>query len=436
MYFFNKTVGNASQSVKFVKRKSKLDAKHFVEILICGCISSDSVSLERMCVLLKSRGINITKQGLHQRFNAEARQLMKNLFTEALNKFKTEKDKTIKLLNTFTSVKITDSSTISLPESLQKTYKGLGGVSSKSSIKLQLTFDYLFGQIKKMDITGGCSSDQNYKQHLNNIQAGTLYLQDLGYFSAASFKKIHTNEAYFVSRHLYRTALFDKEGKEIDLLTLLKKSPCFLEKEVYLHKKEKLPVRIIAFRLSDSDMEKRMRKIRRSFSKKGKKPSKEVLTFAPWSIYVTNVSEKALSAEQVHLVYTVRWQIELLFKLCKSEIGIDKINGKNENRVICEIYAKLICVIQFLYLCFPFNYESNAELSLQKSYKLFKLRSRSFFNALRSKYRLINFMKKLIDDITEFCLKDRYRKTRRSTYKKLIDCTHTREEAVMRTSLA
>ena len=431
IHFFNKAIDDASQSVKFVKRKSKLDAKNFVETLICSCISGDSVSLERMCALLKSRGIKMTKQGLHQRFNADAQQLMKKLFARALDQFKTEKDKTIKLFSSFTSVKITDSSTVSLPENLQEIYRGLGGVSSKSSMKLQLTYDYLSQQIKKMDITGGCASDQSYKQHLDHIEAGALYLQDLGYFSAALFRKIHVNKAYFVSRHLYRTALFDRDGKEIDLLATLKKSPDFLEKEVYLHKSEKLPVRIIAFRLSESEMEKRMRKIRRSFSRKGKRPSKEVLKFAPWSIYITNVSDKVLTAKQVHLVYTVRWQIELLFKLCKSEIGIDKVNGRNENRVLCEIYAKLICVIQFLYICFPFNCENNDELSLQKSYKLFKLRGLGFFNALTSKYRFINFMKKLTDDITEFCLKDRYRKKRRSTYQKLIGCSHALEGVVM-----
>ena len=96
IHFFNKAIDDASQSVKFVKRKSKLDAKNFVETLICSCISGDSVSLERMCALLKSRGIKMTKQGLHQRFNADAQQLMKKLFARALDQFKTEKDKAVK----------------------------------------------------------------------------------------------------------------------------------------------------------------------------------------------------------------------------------------------------------------------------------------------------------------------------------------------------
>ena len=46
----------------------------------------------------------------------------------------------------------------------------------------------------------------------------------------------------------------------------------------------------------------------------GKIPSREVLQFARWSFYITNVSEKVLTAHQVHLMYTVRWQIELFFK--------------------------------------------------------------------------------------------------------------------------
>lgn len=259
--FFTKTVHQANKAVKFVKRKSKLTAQLFCETLICGCLSDSRISLERMCEMLKERGIKITKQGLHQRFNDEAKLLMQNLFEKSLIQFKTEKIEVIELLKPFSSVKITDSSGISLPKNLKNLYKGLGGNASEAGMKLQLTLDYLCGQVSAVTMTEGAKNDQGFTEYLNDIEKGALYLQDLGYFKINSFAKIHRSGAYFVSRYLYATAIFDKEHKRIDLLDHLEKSKFISEAEVFLGEKEKVPVRLIAFRLPDEAVEQRIRKM-------------------------------------------------------------------------------------------------------------------------------------------------------------------------------
>lgn len=41
----------------------------------------------------------------------------------------------------------------------------------------------------------------------------------------------------------------------------------------------------------------------------------------------------------------VRWQIELLFKLWKSHAKIDEWRSANPWRILCEIYAKLLCIL-------------------------------------------------------------------------------------------
>lgn len=419
--FFKKTVKDVSESVKFVKRESKLNAQLFCEMLITSCLCDDEVSLERMCGMLKERGTKITKQGLHQRFNEEAKRLMQNLFERSLDQFKTEKSDLIELLKSFSGVNITDSTGISLPANLKNLYKGHGGVSSEAGIKLQLMFDYLNGQVSKMTMTEGCRSDQGFTKYFEDIEKGALYLQDLGYFKLSSFAKIHQHGAYFVSRHLYSATLFDEQNQKIDLYEYLNQSGLFFERDVILGEKEKVPVRLIAFRLPADLLESRIRKIRRAFQRKGKTPSAEVLKFASWSIYITNVSKEIFSAEQVYLVYTVRWQIELFFKLCKGQVGINKIRGRSQNRVICEIYAKLICVVQFLYLCYPLRWDENQEISFEKAYKCLKMKGHDFFIALKSAYRLVKFIGQFISDIVDFGLKDKHRKKRKSTYSVLMD---------------
>lgn len=419
--FFSKTVNEVDKAVKFVKRQSKLTAQLFSETLIAGCLSDDKISLERMCEMLKERNVKITKQGLHQRFNDESKLLMQNLFEKALVEFKTEKSDLIELLKPFSSVKITDSTGTSLPSNLKDLYKGHGGASSEAGIKLQLMFDYLHSQVNKVVITAGCKSDQGFTEYFNDIEKGALYLQDLGYFKISTFANIHQNDAYFVSRHSYLATLLDEKKQKIDLLRCLEESGQVLEKNVFLGKKEEVPVRLVAFRLPDEVVEKRIKKIKRAFQRHAKPPSEEVLKFASWSIYITNTSEKVLNANQVHLIYTIRWQIELFFKLCKSDAGINKISGRSTNRIICEIYAKLICVVQFLYICFPLNWDADHEISFQKAYKSLKTRGRNFFLALKSPHRLFKFIEKYMSDVMDFGMKDRYRKKRKSTYRELMD---------------
>lgn len=423
MGFFNKTIVQVDKAVKFAKRKSKVGAQLFAEVLIVGCLSDPAISLERLCKLMKERQVKITRQGLHQRFNSEATVLMQNLFLESLEQFKTEKSGVIDLLKPFSSVSMVDSSGVSLPANLKDIYKGSGGAASEAGLKIQVLFDYLKGQVNQVTITEGSRNDQGFVDHLSQIKKSSLHLQDLGYFRLASFAAIQSKQAYFISRYLHPTKIINEVNEKIDLLNELGKSGPVFSKKIWLGQKEKIEVRLIAFRLPNEEVEKRIRKIYRSAQKKGKTPTKETLALAQWSIYITNVSENVLNDEQIHLVYSLRWQIELFFKLCKSEAGIARVSGKKSSRILCEIYAKLICVVMLLYFCFPFRWQDNQELSFYKAYKALKLGASNFFEALKSPYRFLKFMKTYISDIGEFARKDKYRKKRRLAYQKLMDST-------------
>lgn len=419
--FFNTTATKLGKAVNFVKRESKLTAKLFSESLVMGCLSNPNMALEDMRQLVKQRGVKISKQGLHQRFNQGATELMKGLFEASLQKFKAKRRDVIALLKPFSSVIILDSSSISLPANLKNLYEGFGGGASEAGLKIQMLLDYVNGQIKDITITGARKNDQSFKDHLNKIEKGALYLQDLGYFNTGSLDTIKKAGAYFISRYLSQTKVFDLDEEQIDLLKELQKSGSFFAKEVLLGQQNKVKARLVAYRLSDEEVEKRLRKLNKEAQKKGRALTQETLALARWSIFVTNVSEDILDDKQVYLVYILRWQIELFFKLCKSQVGIDKINGKNQNRVLCEIYAKLICIVTFLYLCFPVRWQINQELSFFRAYKQLQQRFSNFFIALKSPYRLLKFLKGFLNDLKDFALKEKPRKKRRTTCQILMD---------------
>ena len=52
-----------------------------------------------------------------------------------------------------------------------------------------------------------------------------------------------------------------------------------------------------------------------------------------------------LSLEEAFVLTRVRWQIELLFKLWKSHGQVDEWRTANPERILCEIYAKLLALV-------------------------------------------------------------------------------------------
>ncbi|MFP3023287.1 MAG: IS4 family transposase [Wolbachia sp.] len=419
--FFNERANEISIETGFIKRKRKLSGSSFIKAIIWGNIGVANCSIDTMCQLLNEASVVITKQGLDFRFTEEAVEFMKRMYNESMVLFKNILQIDCKILQLFNSVKLLDSSYISLPNSMENMYKGYGtsysGYESntKSGIKLQLAFDYLNQTFDQLNITEGIRSDQGYREHLSNISSNDLLISDLGYFVPSSFKQINETGAYFISRYKSDTNIYDIEtNQKMELLKCLE-GKLFLETEVLLGKEAKIRVRIICQKLTEEQSMARRRKANRLAKSHGYKSSKRNQKLLNWSIFITNVPRSKISAEQVLTIYRVRWQIELLFKLYKSHIGLDKLKGK-PYRVLCELYAKLCAILIFHGIVGCTELKKGTELSLTKAFIELKRRVRELFltlNCVVSKVQI--FLEKLISIWSKFSLKDRYRKTRIST---------------------
>ncbi|WP_264336202.1 MULTISPECIES: IS4-like element ISWosp7 family transposase [unclassified Wolbachia] len=419
--FFNEKADKISATTGFIKRKRKLKGSSFIKAIVLGNIGVDNCSIETVCQLLNEDSINITKQGLDFRFTKEAVEFMKRMYNESLTLLKNTLQVDCRILKHFGGVKLLDSSYISLPNSMEDMYKGYGtsysGYESntKSGIKLQLVFDYLNQTLDQLNITEGIRSDQGYRSHLSNISNNDLLISDLGYFVPSSFKQINEIGAYFISRYKSDTNIYDIEtGQKIDLLEHLG-DRSFLEQEVLLGKETRVKVRIIFKKLTEEQAMARRRKANRLARSHGYTSSQRNQKLLNWSIFITNVPKSKINAEQILVVYRIRWQIELLFKLYKSNIRLDKLRGK-PYRVLCELYAKLCAILIFHGIVGCTELKKNTELSLTKAFIELKRRVRELFLALNNKIKGLNiFLKKLTITWSQFSLKDKYRKTRVST---------------------
>ena len=66
---------------------------------------------------------------------------------------------------------------------------------------------------------------------------------------------------------------------------------------------------------------------------------------AGWSLYITNAPPELLDLPQAQVLAKVRWQIELLFKLWKSDGLLDEWRTADPWRVLTECFAKRLALL-------------------------------------------------------------------------------------------
>ncbi|MGH9962725.1 MAG: IS4 family transposase, partial [Pyrinomonadaceae bacterium] len=225
----------ATQTAKltrWVKRRSKLTGPLFFQTLILGWMDQPQASLNdlaRVCRKMNPK-VHVSPQALDQRINPAAVEFFRRMLAESLLHLKQQYPLEIELLKAFHPIYLLDSTSLSLPESLQEVFPGYGGGASAAGLKVQLLLEFLTGQYRLLEVKPGTAPDQNYgPQVLSVLQPNSLTLMDTGYFNAPFFRDLEERGAYFLSRLPANVSVFeslaDEKGKSIDLDCLLAQAP-------------------------------------------------------------------------------------------------------------------------------------------------------------------------------------------------------------------
>lgn len=334
----------------FVQRKSKLTATDFVQTLIFGWLQQPEITLDGLVQVLGRRQVKISASGLSQRFGPAAADLLARLLealsAQALSSLPVEID----LLKRFSAVVVEDSSTIVLPACFQQDWPGCGGSGSTAALKLFARWDVLSGHLEGPCLTGGQHSDKRSPFALERLPAGSLYLADLGFYSAERFKGIKggkrgKSQRYFISRYMPGTRLLDRWGNRLDLVAMGPQEEGMRLQGVVILAQEGLVLRLLMERVPPEIAKQRQERIRESAQAHGRDPEAQTLELANWTIVLTNAPSHLLSAEEILVLMRLRWQIEILFKLWKDEGQIDCWRSMNPWRILCEVYAKLCAMV-------------------------------------------------------------------------------------------
>ena len=153
-----------SIETNFVQRKSKLTGPLFVQTLVFGWQSNPDATLDELSQTASILGLEITPQGLNDRFSERSALFLKKLLSEAIEKTIVSEPVDIDLLKRFNGVYIEDSSVIRLPDKLSDYWRGCGGSNPdglRASVKLQVRLNFSVGRLYGPILQDGRESDIN-----------------------------------------------------------------------------------------------------------------------------------------------------------------------------------------------------------------------------------------------------------------------------------
>lgn len=161
--------------------------------------------------------------------------------------------------------------------------------------------------------------------------AGSLSIFDLGYFSLDRFRTWQAAGAHWISRGI-SDLLVTVEGQTRDLHEWLDAQPPGVIDRWIEVSASRLRCRVIALRAPDEVVARQRQKARDKAAKKGRQPTVRHFATRTWTVFLTSCSDEQLTWNEVVVLYRVRWQIELLFKLWKSYNLLDEHRGDDPVR--------------------------------------------------------------------------------------------------------
>ncbi len=369
--------------------------------------------MEDLCRELElTEGVHISKQSLQERFNTQATDFMKRMVEHALSKKLQLKKEAITC--SFTRIVISDSTVFQLPAEYSNTYKGHGGGASQAGIKNQYCFDLLKQEILDITIQDSVIPDSQYA--IQDLRSNDLRVEDLGYFKLEKFRTIEQAQAYFLSRLKFGVNIFEFNNDDYKSLNLSEfignmHEGEVITKYVYIGEKEKVPVRLILERVPDQIAHEKRRKLTTDKQNKRKGISKERLAFCNVNAFITNCTEEQLPNHLARQCYSLRWQVEIIFKAWKSFFRIDNVKQMKIERFECLHYGCLMLIIAstsilryFRHCCFIKN---NQEISELKFLKLISAMKQELKEIIQQQDQFLgDFLDRVSNVIERTCIKE------------------------------
>jgi IS4 transposase len=285
-------------------------------------------------------GVEVARSAVTQRFGAGSAKLMEQVFLLAVKRLpQANCPEMLSKLDEFQAVLAHDGSVVTLSPLLKKLFPATRTNSVKAAGKVHATADLMQRRIVQVKVTGERDSELAVAR-AQPLQPQALYISDLGYTSYDYFAEIVAGNADFLSR------LKDNANPTIVAVRHGIRAPAAtVRRELGLNSPE------LQFTQSHGsfDVDARFK------TKKGSVILRVVGLRNPdtgkYHRYVTSLSHEDFIPKELETLYSLRWWIELLFKVLKSSCHLDHLDTSKPDAIRTYIYASLFAATILSGIC-------------------------------------------------------------------------------------
>ena len=355
------------RSTGFVQRSSvQLDGPLFAQTCVLTWMQKPDARYSRLRHTAASLGVHVSNQALEQRFGPASSRLMRALLEEAVQHIISSEARVPELLGRFNGVYLQDGTVLSLPAPLADQWPGSGGKGEQAALRIQARVELGSGSLSGLWLQEARAAERSGPAISTPLPPGSLFDADMGYFTLNDMRERDKRGQYWTGHAKANLTIREKRGQWWTLLSFLEaQEGAEVDVEVFVGKQERLPVRLIAVRVSKEEAARRRERANKQIThppkgcqaplpgnrkpkeqRQGKPKRKKVsparLRLADWTVVLTNVPQQMLAVQEVLVLVRCRWQIELLWKLWKAHGKLDTWRSYKPERILTEIYAKLL----------------------------------------------------------------------------------------------
>jgi len=437
---FTGTARELAKDTGFCQRERDLTGPVFCQTLTFCLLENPDASLDDFAENASRHGTVVTPNAFDGRFTRPAAALMLGLLLEAFRlRFASLRPALLPLLRRFEGVYLRDATSVTLPPCLAEHFPGRKGrhcaqgagpaeapgegsaeapapdqAQEPAAAKLVLEVEVSSGQFTELSLLPGTANEKAAHTAGKPLPKGCLLLEDMGFFCGERLQGLMWQGVYFLTRVPAWTAFFQhRRGKyePLDLVKWLRKlKKGYGERQVVLLNEQKLHLRLLAVRVPEEVAEQRRQRVRDEAKKRGRPVSQKKLDLCEWNVLVTNAPRGLLKAREAFDLRRVRWQIELVFRVFKSEGGIARARSEKRWRVLAELFAKLLGQVAQQWLLLAAGYVMLA-FSARRAARRVRRRAADLLRALGSAAQLRAQVGQLAAVLLAHCRVKRRRKT-------------------------
>ena len=180
------------------------------------------------------------------------------------------------------------------------------------------------------------------------LQPGQLGVLDRAYCNPPALVYTKKQQADLLVRYNRGSLpLYDERGQSFDVqlaVDSLSQPGDIAEWDVWVQPKgtRPIPVRLLARKLTPSQTQEAMKRLRTEYGKEGKSVPPEAESLAGYIVLVCTVQKDLLSSADLFRLYRLRWQVERIIKQDKSIGGLGKLPNFLPATIQCWLNAKML----------------------------------------------------------------------------------------------